>query len=299
MEPLSDIDIALLSIGEGYERIAEIGRGSVGVVYSCRRAGSEEAPGVAVKLMSPSPIMDIGVFDGIIDAALATRPLADKAAVVPVIEAGKNRDGKFYYITMKLMDGTMASLIGDERSSFQEKCDFAAKIAAALDVVHSNGVVHGDLKPPNVLLEGGAPFLNDFYLAPWRLGVAAPSTRGTPYYMSPEQASGRPVTPASDLYSLGVLLYQLFTGEMPYRKNPENLSEMIDAVREDTPPPPSSRNTGVDCDLDEVVMRLLEKNPADRPSRPSLVANTLTEIANGYGKGKRRWSGTWFGNLFR
>lgn len=293
-----NIDTILRSAGKGYESVEEIGQGSVGVVYACRPAGSKGAPDVAVKLMSPSPMMDIDLFDGVIDAALATRPLADKVAVVPVLEAGKTQDGH-YYIAMKLMDGTMERFIGDGPLTFAGKCAFAAEIATALDGIHSNGVVHGDLKPPNVLLADARPFLNDFYLAPRRLGGRVASTRGTPYYMSPEQATGRPVTPASDIYSLGVLLYELFTGEMPYRRTAENLSEMIGIVTEGDIIPPSSRKQTVNRGLDEIIMGLLGKEPDDRPSRASLAASAFAEIATMTEDVEWRGFGNWLKNLFR
>ena len=302
MAPSPDINIVLCSVGEGYESVGEIGRGSVGVVYACSPLGGETLTGkVAIKLMSPSPMIDIDVFDGIIDAALATRKLTDSVAVVPVLEVGKTPDARHYYIVMKLMDETMERLIGDGPLSFEEKCVFAAEIAKALDGIHSNGIVHGDLKPPNVLLADRKPFLNDFYLAPWRMGGAAASTRGTPYYMSPEQAMGRPVTPSSDIYSLGVLLYELFTGAMPYKTEPKNLSEMIDAVVEGDMSPPSSNLKGGDRRLDGVIMELLGKDPADRPPKASMIAKSLMEIAAGKGAAdrKKRGIGAWLKNLLR
>jgi serine/threonine-protein kinase len=268
------------SIDEGYEIIREIGRGSVGVVYACRPSMGSNSD-VAIKIMSPSPMLDTAVFDGIINAAMGTRSLPDNAAVVRVLSAGKTPSGH-YYITMELVEGgTLERFIGEENLDFQGKLRLAAGIAKALGHIHSAGITHGDLKPPNILISpDGKPLLNDFYLVP-RLEAAATgaSSMGTPYYMSPEQAEGRPVSPASDIYSFGVLLYELLTGKTPYSAETNNLSEMIEAVSKG-----KIESLGKHCrkaspKLDALMSRLLSKEPETRPRHGAEVATTLLEIS--------------------
>jgi serine/threonine-protein kinase len=183
---------------------------------------------------------------------------------------------------MELVEGgTLERFIGEENLDFQGKLRLAAGIAKALGHIHSAGITHGDLKPPNILISpDGKPLLNDFYLVP-RLEAAATgaSSMGTPYYMSPEQAEGRPVSPASDIYSFGVLLYELLTGKTPYSAETNNLSEMIEAVSKG-----KIESLGKHCrkaspKLDALMSRLLSKEPETRPRHGAEVATTLLEIS--------------------
>jgi len=272
------------SIGDGYELCDEIGHGGIGVVYSCRPSNGAGCD-VAIKIMTPSPMIDSAIFDGIVEAALATRALAGKVAVVPVFMAGKTETGH-YHITMKLMEGgTMERFIGNGNLDFQGKLLLAAGIARALDGIHAAGIAHGDLKPQNVLLsKDGRPFLNDFYLVP-RFGAGAEiSSMGTPYYMSPEQAAGRPVNPASDMYSFGVLLYELVTGKMPYAEKPENLSEMKEMIESGETIPLGKPRAGTAPGLEKLVSTLLSGNPDDRPAHGSEVADALSDMADASSK---------------
>jgi serine/threonine protein kinase len=260
----------------------EIGRGGIGVVYACRGSGGSDCD-VAIKVMTPSPMVDSAIFDGIVDAALATRSLAGRVAVVPVFDAGRIDTG-YYHITMRRMvGGTMERFIGDGDLDFRGKLLLAAGIAKALDGIHAAGIAHGDLKPQNVLLsKEGRPFLNDFYLVP-RFGTGAEiSSMGTPYYMSPEQAAGRPVNPASDMYSFGVLLYELLSGEMPYARKPKNLSDMMRMVENGEAVPLGARRSESVPGLEKLLSRLLSKVPDERPPRGLEVADALAGMAKSW-----------------
>jgi serine/threonine protein kinase len=151
--------------------------------------------------------------------------------------------------------------------------DLGAQACAGLEHAHRAGLVHRDVKPANLLLaEDGALKVADFGIAHAIEGTrvtAVGTVLGTAAYLSPEQAFGEPVTPASDLYSLGVCLYELLAGEPPYGH--ESLGELF-SRREAGPPP---RLVGVPHELEDAVLRCLERDPGDRPASAAELARAL------------------------
>ena len=146
-----------------------------------------------------------------------------------------------------------------------------ADLAAAMHVVHQAGVVHGDLKPQNILLAAdGTPRIADFGLAVWVAeyggrGRARP-IMGTPSYMAPEQARGETtIRPAADVYGLGTILFELLTGVPPFQA--PSVLETIEQVRDLSPRPPSKLRPGIPADLERICLKCLEKDPAQRRRR--------------------------------
>lgn len=269
---------ALEEISTGLQLIREVGRGSVGTVYVCEDSAGKR---LAIKLMDISPMMDPLVFEGIINAALATRSLAEDVNVVKVIHAGKTKH--FYYIVMEMINGgTLEDVVDDTNISFEEKLKIAVKIAKILQAIHARGIVHKDLKPSNLLVDfKNEPYLTDFYLFPPQVAKKFSSMpHGTPYYMSPEQTSGKLVTALTDMYSFGVLLYELLTGEMPYANNPKNISDMIKLVNEGEIVRPSKRNSHIDGKLEAVIYKLMNKDPKERYQNMQIVSDDLQACLN-------------------
>lgn len=270
---------ALKKIDEGYELIRLVGRGSVGSVYECRDASGKH---IAVKLMDITPMIDPPVFASIIQAAQATRSLADNVNVVQVLSAGKTDN--FYYICMEMINGgTLETIVNDSGIPLQKKMAIAVKIAEVLAEIHSKGIVHKDLKPSNILLDSdNTPFLNDFYLFHSQSGQNFKSMpHGTPYYMSPEQTGGQMVTVLTDVYSFGVLFYELLTGTMPYAESPQNIPEMINTVNEGKIVRPSQKNSGIDRKLETVMLKLLEREPKLRYQKMETVAADIQACIDG------------------
>jgi len=268
----------LKQIGEGFEFVKLLGEGSVGIVYQCK---NPEGKHVAVKVMESNPMMDPAVFESILEAALATQKIPENVHVVRVIGGGKK--GPIYYIVMEMMDGgTMEKLVEDPSLSFERKLQISAEIAHTLAEIHKRGIVHGDLKPANVLMSStNKPYLNDFYLFPSRGAGAMPSMPlGTPYYMSPEQAKGVLITTASDVYSFGIMIYELLTGEMPYLLEPENIQGMVQEIMEGNINPPSKANPKINNKLEAVILKLLEKNPSKRYQQMNDVSKDLFACLN-------------------
>ena len=150
--------------------------------------------------------------------------------------------------------------------------DIARHLCAGLAAAHDRGILHRDLKPDNVMLDGrGKVRITDFGLAAVSLAVVGDDVRsGTPAYMAPEQLEGREVTPSSDIYSLGLVLYELFTGRKAFEG--KTLAELTRQHREATPRDPSRVVEGIDPAVERVILRCLEKDPRLRPSSARAVA---------------------------
>ena len=170
-----------------------------------------------------------------------------------------------YYIAMQYVDGPTLKQLIDRGLTPEQAVALIRQVLEAARFAHRNGIVHRDLKPQNVIVDGeGKAVVTDFGIA--RAGVSeitqTGSVMGTPHYLSPEQAQGFDVTAVSDLYSIGVILYEALTGRVPFEAD----SAVAVAMKQvsQTPQRPSSINPRVSPALDAVVMRALEKDPGER-----------------------------------
>ena len=181
------------------------------------------------------------------------------------------------FLTMEFVDGEdLASLmrrIG--RLPPDKAVEIARQLCAGLAAAHEHGIIHRDLKPANIMLDGrGHVRITDFGLAGLAADIEGAEARaGTPAYMSPEQFSGGEVTPKSDLYSLGLVLYEIFTGKRPFdASSSEEMSRQRD---KSAPTHPSQIVKDIDPLVERVILRCLEKNPAKRPASALQVAAAL------------------------
>jgi eukaryotic-like serine/threonine-protein kinase len=252
-----------------YEIDREIGRGGMAAVFLARDIALQRR--VAIKVMLPDLMTVQGVSERFVIEARTAAHL-DHPGIVTVY-AVKQRGG-LLFIVMKYIEGH--TLEGVLRS--QGRLDpiavalIGSRVAESLHFAHGEGVVHRDVKPSNIMIDPrGRPVVTDFGIA--RVMTAqsitvAGSMLGTPTHMSPEQCRGLPATAASDQYSLGVTMYEMLTGRVPFTGS---LFELITAHREEAPPPVSEFVGGVDPALEHTVMRMLAKDPAQRWS-------TLTDV---------------------
>ena len=192
-----------------------------------------------------------------------------------------------YYIAMEYVEGRTLKelLVARGPSPLGIAIDYTRQILSALRFAHRNGIVHRDIKPHNVIVDGeGRVKVMDFGIA--RAGAASQMTEagsiiGTAQYLSPEQARGAPVDQTSDLYSTGIVLYELLTGGVPF--NGETPVEIAMKHLSQVPAPPSSHRAEIPRDLDYVALRALAKDPADRYHSAEEMDSDLERIARGIG----------------
>jgi serine/threonine protein kinase/predicted Zn-dependent protease len=259
----------------GHYRIQRLlGRGGMGEVYLARDADLERD--VAIKFVSSDKVQNSAARTRLLREAQAAAGL-DHPCICPVHEAGVTDDGRAY-IVMPFIDGTpLADLTSRGPMPPREALKLCSQIADALATAHRHGIVHRDLKPGNVMMtSSGRPRLLDFGIAQTSLVphavaeattvTAGPVTSGglvgTPAYMSPEQVQHRQVDGRSDLFALGVVLYECLTGTRAF-DGPTPYEAVANVLRLD-PPPPSSRVPGLDGRYDALCARLMAKDPNDR-----------------------------------
>ncbi|MFL1378090.1 MULTISPECIES: serine/threonine-protein kinase [unclassified Nocardiopsis] len=268
-------------LSDRYRLEEQIGSGGMGTVWKATDTLLNRP--VAVKLLHPAQMAEPTArqrfrTEGRITAGLSHPGIAQ------VFDYGEE-DGRAYLI-MELVVGEPLSQVLKERGGLtpDETLDFIGQAAQALAAAHARGVVHRDIKPGNLLVTGdGRLKLTDFGIARGDMSVTLTQTgmvMGTAQYISPEQASGRPATGASDLYALGVVAYECLAGEPPFTGD----SPVALALAHTRDEPPSLPEHVPD-DLDELVFLLLSKDPEDRPASAGEVAHMAAVIRSDAGTG--------------
>ena len=246
-----------------YELNEFIGKGGMSVVYRAqdKRTGHQ----VAVKILRPEYNRD-EEFLGRFEREATTASKMSHHNIVNLLDVGQ--EGEMRYLVMEYVRGKTLKDMVHEMGALppQVACQIAIRILSALQHAHQNGIIHRDIKPQNGLVHSeGHIKVADFGIARGAGSstlTKTDSVMGSVYYFSPEQAKGNPVTAASDLYSVGVVMYEMLTGQVPFDgETPVAVAmQQINAQ----PKPMSSLKSGISPALEKVVLRAMEKNPENR-----------------------------------
>jgi WD40 repeat protein/tRNA A-37 threonylcarbamoyl transferase component Bud32 len=263
-----------------FELLHTLGQGAFGTVYAARDSELDRVVALKVPRGRPDRAADL---DRLLREARSVGRLRHPS-IVPVYEVGQAED--LPYLVCELVQGvTLADLLSSGRPAPRGAAEWAATLAEALHYAHQSGVVHRDVKPANIMLEERrVPRLMDFGLAKREAGDVTVTTDGqvlgTPAYMSPEQAGGQShaVDGRSDVYSLGVVLYQMLTGELPFRGTPRML---LHQVLHDEPRRPRSLDEHIPRDLETVCLKAMAKEPARRYQSAAELAEDLRRFLRG------------------
>ena len=240
----------------------ELGRGGMGIVYKAYDTKLERT--IALKLLA----VDRGTYQDrikrfVLEAKAAAR--IKHPNIVSIFEVGDNPQ---HYFTMEYIEGdTLSQRIKESRIAPLQAATIFQKVAWALAVVHEAGIIHRDIKPSNIMiLDEGHPKIMDFGLAKViDQSISSPGRMiGTPAYISPEQAEGKVITPASDIYSLGATLYETLTGRPPFQG--DSYYNVLYQVLDNDPITPRALNPDIAIDLEAICLKCLEKSPGKRYS---------------------------------
>ncbi len=255
-----------------YEIKKELARGGMATVYIAYDPVTKR--NVAVKVLPPQFTHDPKFYDRF-QIEVATLALLEHAAIVPVYDYGE--DHEFPYLVMRLMlGGTLAARIDGAPLPLAEALTITRRICAALDKAHGKGIIHRDIKPSNILFdEDGYAYLGDFGIV--KIAEATRTTQmiGTPEYMAPEQIEDQPLDRRTDVYQMGIVLFemltgrQLYTAESPIALLFKHVQAPIPALQEFNPYLPAS--------CQDVINKALAKNPQERFATAGALASALKQ----------------------
>jgi hypothetical protein len=253
---------ALAALGVRYEILGEAGHGSMGNVYKARDRETGET--VALKLLKPEIASDQAMMDRFKNELLFARKITHKN-VCRVYEF--NRVAGIAYTSMEFVEGeSLRSVLNRFGGLPQRKAtDLALQICSGLKEAHAQGIVHRDLKPENVMIDAqGNVKIMDFGIArSMEAGTRLTGSMvGTPAYMAPEQVAGKSVDYRTDVYSLGLMLYEIFTGAPAFTAD-NSIAVALKQMRED-PPPPHEIEPNIPVGTERAILKCLEKDPAKR-----------------------------------
>src|SRR5262245_33376408 len=264
----------------GYEILAEMGRGGMGVVYKARQLSLQRL--VALKMIQAGSASSHAARFRLEAEAVAQ---LQHPNIVQIYEIG-DTDGQSFFALELVEGGTLSGRLRQGALPPLEAARLVETLARAVHHAHERGIVHRDLKPANVLLlPDGTPKIADFGLAKRLEGpgvtLSGSAILGTPSYMAPEQAEGRTnqVTRSVDVYALGATLYELLTGRPPFRADTP-LNTVLKVVHEE-PPPPSGVRAGIPRDLETICLKCLRKQPGERYASADALADDLRRFAQG------------------
>lgn len=263
-----------------YEIKSELGRGGMATVYRAYDPSFDRE--AAVKVL-PREMLHDPQFRARFEREIKMVAALEHPSIVPVYDVG-DEDGQPYFVMRFMTGGSLSDLIVNGKIPLQDTARIVEKIAQGLAYAHKKGIIHRDLKPDNILFDtDGDPFISDFGIA--KLTESASNLTGsgvigTPAYMSPEQAQGNEIDSRSDIYGLGVIVYQMLSGQQPYHAD----TPMGVVVKHTTEPVPEilSMIPSLPMEVDEIIRSSMAKDRTKRYSTAVELAKALNLAAFGY-----------------
>lgn len=265
-----------------YELVAELGRGAMGVVYKARDPRIDRFVALkTINLVGASPEEALEYRERFFQEAQAVGRLVHPG-IVTVFDVGEEPESRTPYIVMEYVDGPSLNALLSEKGGklpLETALHLTEQLAEALDCAHGQGVVHRDIKPANILVNSnGQAKITDFGIAKLNLAhLTLPGhVLGTPAYMSPEQLNGEPLDGRSDLFSLGVILYNMVSGYRPFQGN--SVTTVCFKLANHDPLPPSAMDPEIPHGVDAIILRAMAKDPAERYQRGLEFALDVREL---------------------
>lgn len=273
------------TIGGKYRIYSKLGSGGMGAVYRARRTIIGDDVAIKILHFNQNESPEAERFRREAQAAARLK----HAHAVSIFDFGISNDGR-QYLVMELVEGVSLRQLIQSQGVFSPAfaVEIISQVCAAFDEAHRHNIVHRDIKPDNIVVDLGGvkPKVTvlDFGIAKLRGESAGTLTQtgsvlGTPYYMSPEQCLGEQLDGRSDIYSLGIVLYEMLTGVVPFNA-PISTAVVVQQVNQ-APPPPRSFNLAIPRSVERVVLHALEKKPEARPATPgAFAAELIAAIGN-------------------
>lgn len=264
----------------GYLIEEELGKGGMGVVYRARQIRLNRA--VALKVLAPQFTVDRGFIERFRREAQAIARLNHRN-IVQIFDIGHQRGSHFY--AMEYVDGETLddAIFRQHRLPVSQAIRIVVQVLRGLQAAHEAGIVHRDIKPANIIIDRqNRVKVMDFGIALLQTAERLTTTGGivgTPEYMSPEQASGTEVTHQSDIYSVGVLMYEMVTGVVPFED--ENPMQTLQRHQFEEPTSPRERNSDISVPVERVILKMLAKDPAARYASCADVIHDLRHVTHG------------------
>ncbi len=259
-------------LAKRYRILGLLGRGGMGEVYKAEDLKLEQT--VALKFLPENLAKNEDALKRFLGEVRTARQVSHEN-VCRVFDIG-DIDGK-HFISMEFVDGDDLSQLLRRigRLPSDKAVEISRQICMGLNAIHKAGILHRDLKPANIIIDSkGLARITDFGIAGFEADVQGAESRvGTPAYMSPEQITGKEVTQKSDIYSLGLLIYEIFTGKQAFEA--ESVTELISIHQSINPTNPSELVEHLDPLVEKIINRCVEKSPSDRPPSALHVAMAL------------------------
>jgi serine/threonine-protein kinase len=258
-----------------YQIVSELGKGAMGMVYQAHDPQIDRM--IALKVLRQDRVVDHEFVRRFVAEARAIGRLSHPN-IVTVFDVGE--DHGTIYIAMEFLEGRSLDILIREQTFNPDKIvDVGIQVADALEYAHRQGIIHRDIKPGNIIITPqGHVKVTDFGIARIEGSSGQQMTQmgeilGTPIYMPPEQVAGQPVDGRSDIYALGVVLYELTTGKHPFTG--DNLTTLFNAIGNETAVAPSKLNPQISSPLSRLIMKCLSKSPGERFQNGSSLSDAL------------------------